>query len=543
MSVEILPVPAEEFGLVRSRVPELAACLVLAGGHLTEGQGLVPPPDQEQMKAALQRLLPLITRNPPAELRVFVGFRPQPTPTAVAVSHTALLYLPASEPTSAGDAARTVATAWLVAQRRPAPPEEGVSELLLRFAESLAWLGSLALANTPPELLPLGQWVEPKHLAPALEGLVRDVLATDEPYRLRRARLRELAQPGRANPELAQAAAYLLETFGRPDEARQRPLQLLRAWAQDNQKRFPPMPRLLRSLLAQGGQGTVPRKPSAEDREAMRLDEALRRAWTQAPSQALGEDMPADAAKIWHARRRAGGYPVPAPQGVTAGRGFCLVKPEPPDFAVYWRADGRDELLLLWPTWVLSPQLGTHGEDLYFADPQGIWRVSLSGGGVELLKRGSFRLLRAGPGEQRLAALTWPEGNVVSVPEGRTLATAARGLAWLQDDLLLVSQGEALRLAHVSGEVGPAVSLACSTQLVTHGGRIIVAQGPPCPAQLVTVEFPQGGITPLLKLPSSAADLAAIGPESLVFLTSEGVFVLSQGNVKRLDQAFALGPG
>ncbi|MFN3413558.1 MAG: hypothetical protein ACK42L_05800, partial [Thermoanaerobaculum sp.] len=172
LAIHFAPVLGGDFPTVRVSDPELAACIVLAGGILPKNEGAVQPPQQTAFTSALQRLLLAVQGELPENLRVFYGFFPQPTATAAAFGDTVLLLLPESTPTTAVDAARTVASAWLLAQKTPAAPEAGVGELVLRVAESLAWLGSLALASTPPELLPIGEWVEPKAVAPALEGFL-----------------------------------------------------------------------------------------------------------------------------------------------------------------------------------------------------------------------------------------------------------------------------------------------------------------------------------------------------------------------------------
>ncbi len=538
--IHFAPVPAAAFPTVRLLEPELAACIVLAAGAVPKNESAVKPPPAPPFVAALQRLLLAVSHEPPPSLRVFYGFFPQPAATATAVGSTVLLLLPDSEATTPVDAARTAATAWLLAKKAFAAPEAGVGELVLRLAESLAWLGSLALANTPPELLPLSQWVEPKKLAPPLESFLRQILDSHEPYRIRRARLREVTIPGRASPELAQAAAYLVETFGQPDQARRQPLALVRAWAENRDKRFPPPPRLLRSALAEPKSFGLGKKLQDEDSAALRSDEALRAAWALPPDQELPSGAPPEALQVWHARRRSHGLPVPPPSGMVPGQGYLLVKPEPPGFVLLWRTTQREELVLSWPRWVLSPRLDPSGEDVLFIDSQGVWRVSLTGEGAAQVQSGEFRALALSPSGEELALLAWPNRELRLLPTGRTLGTAS-GFCWLTEDLLLVSEGEELRMVNVEEQGGKTIPFPCGGLLACAGMNLVAAVSTPCPPALVRVEVATGERVTLLQLPQPVADVAAMG-DSLVFLTAEGVFFLTkEGSVKRVDRALALG--
>lgn len=514
--------------------------MVLAGGTLPKSESAVQPPQGTAFTSALQRLLSAVSSELPESLRVFYGFSPQPTATATAFAHTVLLLLPESAPTTAVDAARTAATAWLLAQKTPAAPQPGVGELVLRVAESLAWLGSLALASTPPELLPIGEWVEPKAVAPALEAFLRQSLDSREPYRIRRARLREITLPGRASPELAQAAAFLVETFGQPDQARREPMALLHAWAENRGKRFPPPPRLLRAALAEPARFGLAKKPEDEDSTVLASDEALRAAWALPPSQELPPGAPTEAVRIWQARRRSQGLPTPAPAGLVRGQGFLLAKPELPGFAVVWETGEREELLLFWPRWVLAPQLDPSGEDLLFVDSQGIRRVSLTGEGVEQVQAGDFRALAVSPSGKTLAALAWPSRELRLLPAGRALP-GVFGFCWLYEELLVAGDGHEVRMVSPEQQESRAIPLACSGALACAGGKLVAAVGHPCPPALVRAELPTGEPVTLMKLPQPAADVVPMG-ESLVFLTADGVFVLSKdGNVKRVDRGLALG--
>lgn len=538
--IHFAPFPSADFPTVRLWDPQLAACVVLAGGTVPKNESAVNAPPAPPFAAALQRLLSAVSLELPPSLKVFYGFLQTPAATATAFGDTVLLLLPENEPTTPVDAARTAATAWLLAQKTPAAPEAGVGELVLRVAESLAWLGSLALANTPPELLPLNQWVEPKTVAPALENFLRQSLDSHEPYRIRRARLREVTLPGRASPELSQAAAYLMETFGQPDQARRRPMALLKAWVESRHKRFPPPPRVLRSALTEPARFGLGRKLQEEDSAVLRSDEALRAAWSLPPDQELPFGAPLEALQVWRARRRSQGLPAPAPSGVVPGRGYFLAKPEPPGFLLFWRTAEGEELVLSWPRWVLSPRLDPSGEDVLFIDAQGVWRVSLTGEGAEQVLAGDFRALAVAPSGRELAVLNWPNRELRLVPSGRVLATAS-GFCWLTEELLVVSEGQELRMVDVEQQNRRGVPFPCSGTLACTAAKLVAAVSKPCPPALVRIEVATGEHATLLQLPQAAADLVAVG-DNLVFLTADGVFVLSRdGSVKRVDRAFALG--
>lgn len=538
--IVVAPIPSSDFSTVRLLDPELAACIVLAGGAAPKNESPVNAPQTEPFAAALQRLLSAVSGDLPPGLRVFYGFLEKPAVTATALGGTVLLLLPESEPTTAVDAARAAATAWLLAHKIPAAPEGGVNELVLRVAESLAWLGSLALANTPPELLPLHQWVEPKSVAPALENFLRQTLDGEEPYRIRRARLREVTLPGRASPELAQAAAYLVETFGQPSQARDHPMALLRAWAENRSKRFPPPPRVLRSALANPVRFGLGKKLQNEDRALLWSDEALRAAWALPPSQELPPGAPVEALRVWQARRRSQGLAVPAPSGLVRSQGYFLVKPEPPGYALVWANPQGEELVLLWPRWVLSPQLDPNGEDLLFIDSQGLWRVSLKGEGVEQVHVGDFRAVAVSPSGRALAVLAWPKRELWLLPSGQVLASAS-GFCWLTEELLVVAEGGELSIVDMEQQKGRTLPFPCSGPLACTGAKLLAAVSEPCPQALVRVEVGTGEPVTLLQLPQPAADLVPVG-ENLAFLTADGVFLLTKdGGVKRVDRALALG--
>lgn len=538
--IQVHPFPKEPFPRLRFVQPELTAALLLLGGEKPAPQGAVPPPPEAVLAAAVAQQLSAVHRQVPS-LSVFFGFRPQPSPTAAAFGQTVLLVLPASEAVGAGEAARVVASAWLASTYRPAEPLPGISEPLLLLAESLAWLGNLALANTPVELLPLKQWRDPKTVAPILANLVEQALDSREPYHLRRARLRELLSPGRASPETAQAAAYLVEVFGEPEKARQEPFQLLQAWAAGKDPLYPRPPRALKRALAEPHQAGLPTKLESQEEASLASDQALRKAWASPTQAGPAEGAPQEALDIWYARRRALGLPTPPPRKLQPGQGYCLARPMNGHFAIYWRRGEEETLLLLWPTWVFSPQLVGEGEEVAFVDPQGVWRVSLEGGGAQRVVSGSFR--QALISGEVVAALTWPGQQLMLFPSGKVVGLASCGFTWLSQDLLLLCHEEQLLLTNLQAEGEALMPFPCGTGVAGRGGQAWGLLGPPCEAALVLLDLGQRRLQPALKLSELPAELVPLPNGSLVLLTGQGTLSLEGEKVQRQGLAFSLGPG
>lgn len=532
------PFPHRDFPTLRLEEPELAACVVLLGGELPTPPDTGIPVDQRELLAAFLRQLATMGEEVPPKVNLFYAFRRQPTAAAVAFHETVLLILPKEVTITPDEAARTATVAWLAAKQTPAAPSSSVSEPLLLFGESLVWQGIFALANMPAMLLPVSQWLEPKKFAPALEALVREFLDPEVPYRRKRARLREMQRPGGSDPALAHAAAYLLEAFGRPAQARSAPMELLQAWAEDREKRFPPMPKALRRALREPQKAGLSGKK--EDQELVSLDMALRAAWKGPPEKPLPGGPP-EAQAIWEARRRSAGLPTPLPKDLDFTQGFLLSRPERNAFAVYWRQGAQEVLLFLWPHWVMSPCLSADGEEVVFVDPSGVWRLSLAGSGKEKLLAGSFRAAKSAPSHRLVAASSWPSQELVLTPSGRSLGSAKGGFAWIGDDLLLGSDGETLRVVDLQGGGEPVLSLRCSQGLAQSDGAILALVGQPCDGGVVHLDLPQRRVHPLMSLPQAPADFLVLPNGKIVLLTWQGVFTLQEGQAQRQTVAFAIG--
>lgn len=538
-SSQAKPFPNRDFPALRLEEPELAACLVLLGGAMPTSPEGGPPFDERELVVSLRRQLVAIGEEAPPKFKLFYGYRDQPTASAVAFHQTILLVLPRRTPITPEEAARTATVAWLAAKQTPVAPSPSVPEPLLLFAESLVWQGIFALANMPSELLPVSQWLEPRDFLPALEGLVREFLDPEVPYRRKRARLREMQRPGGSDPALAHAAAYLLEAFGQPAKARSAPLELLQAWAENREKRFPPMPKALRRALREPQKAAL--FPKKEDQELLSLDWAFRAAWTGPPEKPLPDDAPPEAQVIWEARRRTAGLPTALPKDFDFTQGFLLTRPERDAFAVYWQQGAKEILLFFWPHWVMSPCLSADGQEVVFVDPLGVWRLSLTGKGKEKLLAGDFRAAKPSPSGKLVAALSWPSQELVLSPPGRPLGNAKGGFAWIQDDLLLGSDGETLRVVNLHGEVEPLLSLRCSQGLAQSRGEILALVGQPCPGELVRLDLAQRRVDPIMSLPQTPADILFLPDRKIVLLTWQGVFTIQEGQAQRQTMAFAIG--
>ncbi len=533
--------PPGDFRSLRLAYPELAACLVLAGTGLPARSGAVEVPPSDRLAAALAQQLAVVGAEA-SELEVFYAFAPQPSPKGVGFGRTVLLLLPSATAVEAGEAARVAAVAWLASQHRRAAPVPGVSEVLVQLAESLAWLGSFALASTPAELLPVSSWQDRRAASEALQRLVESALDSREPFIRRRALLQELLRPGRTSPETAQAAAFLLEAFGQPARARQAPMELLGAWAEAADRRYPKAPRALLRALTKPAEAGQPAKPTRQDTEALRWEEALRHAWAGPLQEPLPAHAPADALRVWQARRRAAGLAAEPPVDLQPGKGFCLARPESPGFAVYWRHGSREELLLLWPHWVALPQLDPSGGELVFVDPQGVWRLPLAGGERRQVLAGNYRAVAAT--EEAVAALAWPGQELVIQPSGKRVASAAGGFTWITPELLAVSDGDQLALVTAQGERQELMGLSCCAGLAAGmRGSLWAALGAPCGPRLVRVDLAQRQVVPGLSLQELPADLLLLPQGDLALVASQGLFTLVGERAQRQGLAFSIGPG
>lgn len=539
--IHVRPIPSGDFRSLRLAYPELAACLVLVGTGMPTRSGGVEAPPSDRLAAALAQQLAAVGAEA-SELEVFYAFAPQHSPKGVGFGRTVLLLLPSATAVEAGEAARVAAVAWLASQHRRAAPVTGVSEVLLQLAESLAWLGSFALASTPAALLPVSSWQDRRAASEALRRLVESALDSREPFIRRRAFLQELLRPGRTSPETAQAAALLLEAFGQPARARQAPMELLRAWAESADSRYPKAPRALLRALTKPAEAGQPAKPTRQDAEALRWEEALRLAWAGPLAEPLPAHAPADALRIWHARRRAAGLAADPPVDLQPGKGFCLSRPEGHVFAVYWRLGSREELLLLWPHWVASPQLDPSGEELLFVDPLGVWRLPLAGGGKGQVLAGSYRAAAAAA--DGVAALAWPSQELVIQPSGKRVGSAAGGFTWITPELLAVSDGERLALVTAQGERQELMSLSCTAGLASGmQGTLWATLASPCGPRLVRVDVAQRQVVAGLRLQELPAELLLLPQGDLVLVTWQGLLTLEGERAQRQGLAFSIGPG
>jgi hypothetical protein len=555
-AVKAAPVPAIELTAWKPRPfaevvlddPDLASCFVRAPGwwaQSTEPSEL--PQATEVARHLAADLADILGGDAPETITLTVAHAPNVQPAAVVHGDAVLALLPPTPRTTATQLSQLVAAAVLASRLRPAIPEEDVSEALFLFAESLANAGSLSLASLPAELRPVRDWLESKDASEAIGTIAHESFDTESSWEMRRARIVRLGQEGGAAPSLAHAAAYLIEAFGDAAVARRRPLELLRAWQQDETDKFPAMPGSLRHALAEPGTVGMPKKPTVAEinnRSLRAFQHNL--ANGRVPAEAPAVPLPLADRLLASALERAQGVgnacrwineQVPAEL-----RTGCRAEGEKPG-VVYARplAVGSDIVartpagvegtLLRWPRWVLFPQLVPDTGELLFVDELGIWSLKLDAAvAPRLIAPGAFRHLIVSPDGGRSAAARWPSGDVVLLESGGVRAVSANGrggLTWVENDVLLASDGERLALVAADGEVAPwPVTLPCTRALFSAGG-IFATVTPPCEAGIVRLSRADGSVSRIVNLTEGPFGLVVVPDGSIVFGRPDGVWRLS----------------
>jgi hypothetical protein len=530
--------------------PDLAACFVRAPGWWAESAEPAELPTATDVARYLgDDLAGILGSDVPSTVAITVASTAEVQPAAIAHGNVVLVLLPTTPRTTAAQLSRVVAAALLAPTLRPATPEEEVSEALFAFAESLANAGSLSLASLPAELRPVSDWLEAKDVSAAIAAIARESFDTESSWEMRRARITRFGQEGGASPSLAHAAAYLVEAFGDAGVARRRPFELLRAWQADKAGKFPTMPAPLKHALAEPRTAGLPKEPTAAEIENRALRAFQRQlANGRVPAEAPAAPLPLADRLLAAALERAqgGGNPcrwitadVPAPlrTGCRAEGekpGVVYARPLPLGSDVVARTPtGVEGVLLRWPRWVLFPQLVPDTGELLFVDELGIWSVALDEAAApRLIAPGGFRHLIVSPDGERSAAARWPAGEVVMLESGglRTVAANGRGgLTWVENDVLLASDGERLALIAADGEVAPwPVTLPCTRALFSAGG-IFATVTQPCEAGIVRLSPADGSVSRLVTVREGPFGLVVVPDGSIVFGGPDGLWRFAGG--------------
>jgi hypothetical protein len=564
--VHLVPWTPRPFAEVVLSSPDLASCFVLSPGWWSTVSPPAAVPDETALSAALGGQLDgLLPAGAATSLTLVVAGTESANPAAIAHGDTVLVLQPNGAKPDAVEVARTVAPAVLLAAAGPAPPDPRCDEPLLMVGEAIADAGSLTLAALPSELRPVRDWLEVKDASSALETFAIEILDPGIDWPTRRARLARMSQIGGANPPLAAAAALVVEAFGDAPQARRAPFDLLTAWRQGRRKGFPPMPLYLRRALKHPLDAGMPKVKETAERAEVSWDALLRRVETGVV--ALSE-IPATAPPNLRLRaaaavRASGGEglcawltssPLPAVRtgcrSEGEGAGLVASRPRERGFEVFWRAPSGDETpLLVWPRWVLFPAIVQSTGELWFLDPEGVWHLPLDAHAApKVAAGGAFRQLAVSPDGRALATARWPSGRVVVLRSAGTqeLAADARGgLAFVDTDVLVASDGDKLALASLEGQVRPDVfSVPCCLSLAVARGEVTAGVGAPCEPALVRVALNERSAVPLVKLGEGPLGLLAVPGGSYVFGTAQGLWSWSaQGVPERMGGGLTPGPG
>jgi hypothetical protein len=563
--IELIPWKPRPFAEVVLNDPDLASCFVRAPGWWARSAEPAELPSAHEVARHLgEDLAAVLGSDLPRKLVITVAATPNVEPAAITHGSAVLALLPKTPPTTAEQLSRVVAAAVVAPTLRPALPEEEVSEALFAFAESLANAGSLSLASLPAELRPVRDWLEAKDVSAAVGTVARESFDTASAWEMRRARIVRFGQEGGASPSLAHAAAYLVETFGDAAVARRRPLELLRAWQNDETGKFPAMPWSLKHALAEPGTAGLPKEPTAADIENRTLRAFQRQlANGRVPTEAPAVPLPLNDRLLAMALERAQGAGNPCrwinadvPAALRTG---CRAEGEQPG-VVYARSlpagsdivartpTGVEGVLLRWPRWVLFPQLAPDTGELLFVDELGIWSVELDAAPApRLVAPGGFRHLIVSPDGERSAAAGWPSGDVILLESGGVRAVGANGrggLTWVENDVLLASDGEKLVLVAADGEIAPwPVTLPCTRALFSAGG-IFATVTPPCEAGIVRLSRADGSVARLVTVKEGPFGLVVVPDGSIIFGGADGLWRFAGGErAERIGAGFTPGRG
>jgi hypothetical protein len=566
VSVHLAAWTPRPFADVALASPELAACFLLSPGWWSTVSKPAALPDEAALSNAIgAQLSAVLGRGDAPSLTIVVAATQNANPAAIGHADTVLVLQPETTTADAVEMARTVATAVLLAHLRPAPPDPRCDEPLLMTAEAIADAGSLTLAALPPELRPVRDWLADTDASPALQAFASEALDPDTQWPTRRAQLSRMTQVGGANRRLAAAAALVVEAFGDAPAARAKPFDVLLAWKEGSGKRFPPMPRALKRALEKPLTAGMPKEKDLSGRNEVGWDALLRR--LQAGGVEVSE-VPVGAPLSLRLRaaaeaRAAGGEGLcawltsaPLPQVRTGCRsegeagGVVASRPRDSGFEVFWRAPTGDEtLLLLWPRWILFPVVDSSSGELWFIDPEGVWKLPLDAHTPpQRVTSGSFRRLAIAPDGEAVATVRWPSGSVVVIRSSasRDLAIDGRGgVAFVDTDVLVASDGDKFALASLEGQVRADVfALPCCRSVVVARGAVTAGVGAPCTPGLVHVALNERSSAQLVRLADAPLGLVALPTSGYVLGMADGLWSWrGQGPPERIGAGLTPGPG
>lgn len=564
ISVTVQPWRSRPLGEVLFDNPELAACLSLRPGTVETLAAPAAGFDYAELKRAVSRQFDGLPSAGGIEpLVVVVASQGTRDPSAIAHGGTVLLIVPREEPATPVALAGSIASAVLFSRMRPAAPDARTGEPLLVLAEGLVRAGWLRLATLPPDLRPVGDWIEAKDARAALATLADAALDRDVAWSRRRARLIRLGEPDGAEPALAHAAALLVESCQRPADLAARPFDLLLVWQHSDDKRLPSLPGVLKRALDHPVEAGLPKEKEAAEREFI-ANEALERRI------ASGETVVADSTWPLHRRLQAAALarargatgvcglldvdslPAGVRTGCRDGEGAGVVVARPlvdSSTEIAWMT-GQDQAvpLLLWPRLALWPAIVGKTDDLFFIDAIGVWRVALGGAAAPVrVATGEFRALAVAPGGASFAALRAADGRIVVGNAGRLREVEgeeSHGMAWVTGDVLALATAHGIRLIGPDGSAASA-ALECATALTfLNPGTLIAAVGGGCPTGLSRVDLATGTVTPLAVLSEAPAALAALPGGGIALGSWNGIFQWQAGGpATRLAAGLTPGPG
>jgi hypothetical protein len=570
LEVRVVAWKPQPFAALVLADPDLAACLARAPGVWSKLSTPTSLPEAEALGRSLpQHLRGLLPEGALQPLTVVAGATERTVSAAVVHGSTALLLLPKSEVVGIGEVAGVLAGALLAAHLAVAPPDSRCSEPLLVLGEALARSGALTLATLPPELRPVKEWIDEDEASTVLTSVVRATLEGEVAWSTRRARIVSVGQPGGTNVQIAHAAAFLVEAYGDAPSALRRPFDFLSAWAAAKGKGFPKPRGVLKSAVAKPLDAGMPGKKLGEDRFII-SNQALERAIVAGDgAQAAlvgGAPLPLRLLAAARARREgAAGMcewltdgPLPNPfrtgcrsEHEDGGIVFSRPRAGGAGFEIVWRGPSGDEgALLKWPEWVLFPVVVASRDELWFVDPSGIWRVQLDGREAPTrMLDGAFRRLAVSPDGKHLVTTRWPDGRVLAVNVtggSRELdGVGTGGVAWLDVDVVIASNGSKLALLALSGGKRDSVAVAdCTAAITARGSVVFVATSAPCTVGIVKVDLTSGESTGLVRLTEGAAGMALFPDASLVFSAVDGLWWWhGEKGADRLTAGLTPGPG